>query len=115
MTFVMLTAGIDLSVGSNMYLSAMAAGYVMQNPALQGPWGVALALLAGMAAGTLFGAVNGFCVVVLRIAPFLVTLATLVAGRGIGTAITEVLRHRIPARPISPSGPDNSWASRCRS
>ena len=89
MTFVMLTAGIDLSVGSNMYLSAMAAGYVLQNPALQGPSGVALALAAGIAAGTLFGAVNGFCVVVLRIAPFLVTLATLVAGRGIGTAITE--------------------------
>ena len=32
MTFVLLTAGIDLSVGSNMYLSAMAAGYVLQNP-----------------------------------------------------------------------------------
>ena len=31
MTFVLLTAGIDLGVGSNMYLSAMAAGYVLQN------------------------------------------------------------------------------------
>ena len=35
MTFVLLTAGIDLSVGSNMYLSAMAAGYVLHNPGLQ--------------------------------------------------------------------------------
>ena len=97
MTFVLLTAGIDLSVGSNMYLSAMAAGYVLQNPGLQNPWGVALAILAGLATGTLFGAVNGFCVVVLRIAPFLVTLATLVAGRGLGTAITESFGIEYPA------------------
>ena len=34
MTFVLLTAGIDLSVGSNMYLSAMSAGYLMQIPGL---------------------------------------------------------------------------------
>lgn len=89
MTFVLLTAGIDLSVGSNMYLSAMAAGYLLQNPAFQNSWGVVAALLAGLCAGTLFGIVNAVCVVVLRITPFLVTLATLVAGRGIGTAITE--------------------------
>ena len=95
MTFVLLTAGIDLSVGSNMYLSAMSAGYLMQNPAFQNGWGVALAIAAGLLTGMAFGAVNGFCVVVLRITPFLVTLATLVAGRGLGTAITEVLRHRV--------------------
>jgi ribose/xylose/arabinose/galactoside ABC-type transport system permease subunit len=89
MTFVLLTAGIDLSVGSNMYLSAMAAGYLLQIPALQNSAGVALALIAGLAAGLLFGAINATCIVVLRISPFLVTLATLVAGRGLGTAITE--------------------------
>lgn len=97
MTFVLLTAGIDLSVGSNMYLSAMAAGYVMQIPALQNPWGVAAALIAGLVAGMLFGAINAFCVVVLRITPFLVTLATLVAGRGLGTAITESFGIEFPA------------------
>lgn len=97
MTFVLLTAGIDLSVGSNMYLSAMATGYMLQNPALQNPWGVVAALVAGLAAGTLFGVVNAFCIVVLRITPFLVTLATLVAGRGIGTAITESFGIEYPA------------------
>lgn len=97
MTFVLLTAGIDLSVGSNMYLSAMAAGYVLQNPAMQNSAGVVVALLAGLAAGTLFGAINGFCIVVLRITPFLVTLATLVAGRGLGTAITESFGIEYPA------------------
>lgn len=97
MTFVLLTAGIDLSVGSNMYLSAMATGYVLQVPALQNPGGVMVAILAGLLAGTLFGALNAFCVVVLRITPFLVTLATLVAGRGLGTAITESYGIEYPA------------------
>lgn len=96
MTFVLLTAGIDLSVGSNMYLSAMSGAYLMQVPALQNGWGVVAAILAGLLTGTLFGAVNAFCVVVLRITPFLVTLATLVAGRGLGTAITESFGLQLP-------------------
>src|SRR5690606_34738882 len=45
MTFVLLTAGIDLSVGSNMYLSAMATGAILTNPAMQNEFGVALAIL----------------------------------------------------------------------
>jgi ribose/xylose/arabinose/galactoside ABC-type transport system permease subunit len=43
-----------------------------------------------------FGAVNAFCIVQLRIAPFIVTLATLVAGRGLGTAITESFGIEMP-------------------
>ena len=97
MTFVLLTAGIDLSVGSNMYLSAMSAGYLLQNPAFHNDWGVAAAIVVGLATGTLFGAVNAFCIVVLGITPFLVTLATLVAGRGLGTAITESFGIEFPA------------------
>jgi ribose transport system permease protein len=89
MIFVLLTAGIDLSVGSNMYLSAMAAGYFLQIPAMQNDFGAVAAIVVGLCAGAIFGAVNAFCIVVLRITPFLVTLATLVAGRGLGTAITE--------------------------
>lgn len=97
MTFVLLTAGIDLSVGSNMYLSAMSAGYLLQNPAFQNGWGVALAIAAGLLTGVAFGAVNGFCIVFLGITPFLTTLATLVAGRGLGTAITESFGIEYPA------------------
>jgi ribose transport system permease protein len=97
MTFVLLTAGIDLSVGSNMYLSAMSAGYLLQNPAFHNGWGVAAAIVVGLATGALFGAVNAFCIVVLGITPFLVTLATLVAGRGLGTAITESFGIEFPA------------------
>jgi ribose/xylose/arabinose/galactoside ABC-type transport system permease subunit len=85
MTFVLLTAGIDLSVGSNMYLSALFAGLAMRQPGIGVVGGLSVALLTG----ALFGAINAFCIVNLRIAPFMVTLATLVAGRGVGTAITE--------------------------
>jgi ribose transport system permease protein len=96
MTFVLLTAGIDLSVGSNMYLSAMAAGYLLQVPELQNAFGVGLAVAVAILAGALFGAVNAVCIVGLRITPFLVTLATLVAGRGLGTAITESFGIQFP-------------------
>jgi ribose transport system permease protein len=97
MIFVLLTAGIDLSVGSNMYLSAMAAGYLMQNPAFQNGPGVAIAIVVGLVAGIAFGTINAFCIVILGISPFLVTLATLVAGRGLGTAITESFGIEFPA------------------
>jgi ribose/xylose/arabinose/galactoside ABC-type transport system permease subunit len=89
MTFVLLTAGIDLSVGSNMYVSAMIIGYLLQAPGLQGGFGVFAALVVGLAAGAAFGAINAFCIVFLEIAPFLVTLATMVAGHGLVTAITQ--------------------------
>lgn len=89
MTFVLLTGGIDISVGSNMYVSAMVVGYLLQNPALDNVFGVALGIVVGLATGTIFGAINAFCIVKLRITPFLVTLATLVAGHGLVTAITE--------------------------
>ena len=93
MTFVLLTGGIDLSVGSNMYVSAMTVGYFLQLPGFQGGFGVFAGIVVGLATGAAFGAVNAFCVVVLRITPFLVTLATMVAGHGLVTAITESVRH----------------------
>lgn len=85
MTFVLLTAGIDLSVGSNMYLSSVIAGLLMRQAGL----GVVPALLVAMLVGTLYGAINAFFIVRLKIIPFMVTLGTLVVGRGIGTALTE--------------------------
>ena len=85
MTFVLLTAGIDLSVGSNMYLSSVVAGLLMRQAGLE----VLPALIVAMAVGTLYGAINAFCIVRLRIVPFMVTLATLVIGRGLGTFLTD--------------------------
>lgn len=85
MTFVLLTAGIDLSVGSNMYLSSVVAGLLMRQAGLE----VLPALIVAVAVGTLYGAINAFCIVRLKIVPFMVTLATLVIGRGLGTFLTD--------------------------
>ncbi|MBA3872552.1 MAG: ABC transporter permease [Anaerolineae bacterium] len=92
MTFVLLTAGIDISVGSNMYLSSLVAGLLFRDQ----NFGVVAALLAALVTGALLGAFNAFCIVRLRIIPFIVTLATLVAGRGLGTVLTESVTLDFP-------------------
>lgn len=94
MTFVLLTAGIDLSVGSNMYLSAVCAGMLMRSTGID----VLPALLVSLAVGTLFGAFNAFAIVKLKIIPFMVTLATLVIGRGLGTALTQSQQIDFPEK-----------------
>ncbi|MEW5959412.1 MAG: ribose ABC transporter permease [Chloroflexota bacterium] len=85
MTFTILTAGIDLSVGSVMALAgALAAGLAVR----QG-WGtyggIGLALLAGMAVG----AINGVLIVKGGMPPFVATLAMLAVGRGFTLVYTE--------------------------
>src|SRR5690606_22026155 len=85
MTFVLLTGGIDLSVGSNMYLSSVVAGLLMRQIGLD----VLPAILVALVVGGLYGAFNAFCIIRFKIVPFMVTLATLVIGRGIGTALTS--------------------------
>jgi len=79
MTFVILTAGIDLSVGSALCLSAIVVALV-----LRGGADATVAVLAGLGAGALCGSLNGTCIVAGRLAPFIVTLGTLWAFRGVG-------------------------------
>lgn len=79
MTFVILTAGIDLSVGSLLALSGAIAAGLMVTAGV--PW--PLAALCGLAAGTLLGAANGLAVTVFRIPPFIATLGMLSIGRGL--------------------------------
>jgi ribose transport system permease protein len=83
-TFVLLTAGIDLSVGSVMYLAPLIAGFAMREAGI----GVAGGLLVAVAVGGLLGAINAAAIVGLRIVPFIVTLATLFAFRGFGAFLT---------------------------
>lgn len=94
MTFVLLTGGIDLSVGSNMYLSAVAAGLLMRQAGFE----VLPALMVSLLVGTAFGAFNAFCIVKLRIIPFMTTLGTLVIGRGLGTWLTDSKQIDFPER-----------------
>jgi ribose/xylose/arabinose/galactoside ABC-type transport system permease subunit len=94
MTFVLLTAGIDLSVGSNMYLSAVVAGLLMRSTGMD----VFPALIVSLLVGIAFGAFNAFCIVKLKIIPFMTTLGTLIIGRGIGTALTESKQIDFPEK-----------------
>ncbi len=77
MTFIILTGGIDLSVGSNIAVSGMF-GIVVLNATNS----TVLAVLSTLILATAFGAVNGFLVGRLKIAAFIVTLAMQFVGRG---------------------------------
>ena len=71
-TLIILTAGIDLSVGAIMVLASVAMGHL----ALSLGWPPELALIAGIAAGGICGALNGLFITLLRLPPFIVTLGT---------------------------------------
>lgn len=90
-TFVLLTGGIDLSVGSIMFLSAAVAARLIV--AGQPLW---LAFAAILAIGGLFGAVNAFFITRLKILPFIVTLSTQFAGRGLSLFITRTRAMNLP-------------------
>lgn len=78
MTFVILTGGIDLSVGSILAASAMIAVIVSLVP----DYGM-LGIPAAMAVGLAFGLANGALIAFLRLPPFIVTLGSLTAVRGV--------------------------------
>lgn len=84
MTLIIITAGIDLSVGAATALCAVVLGLAAEAGAPV--WvAIALALLTGAAGGAL----NGTLVAWLRVHPLIVTLATLAAFRGIAMALTR--------------------------
>jgi ribose transport system permease protein len=98
MTFTILTAGIDLSVGSLMALcGALAAGLSTRQGLGTAP-AIALALLAGMA----LGGVNGLLIVKGGMPPFVATLAMLAVARGLTLVYTE-------GRPIAGLSPAFLW------
>lgn len=94
MTFVILTGGIDLSVGSILASSAMIAVVTSLSPSFG-----ALAVPAAMAIGLCFGLINGCLIAFLRLPPFIVTLGTLTAVRGVARLIgndTTVFNSDLP-------------------
>jgi ribose transport system permease protein len=78
MTFVILTGGIDLSVGSILAGSAMVAILASHIP----DWGL-LGIPAALAIGLAFGLANGILISAMRLPPFIVTLGSLTAVRGV--------------------------------
>ena len=82
MCFVIMTGGIDLSVGSVAALSSVAAALLSHH-------GLIVAVPAGVAVGFAMGVLNAFIIIKLRIVPFIATLATMLAARGMGLVLAD--------------------------
>ena len=90
-TLVVITGGIDLSVGSVISLASVAGAMVMSDPTglLAGrPVAVPAALATMLAAGAAVGLFNGAAVTLLRMPPFIVTLTTMMFVRGLAIWLT---------------------------
>jgi ribose transport system permease protein len=104
-TYVIITAGIDLSVGAVLVFSGVIAAKLMN--AMGGDnWGVILAGLAtALAAGLAWGLINGFLVAKAKIPAFIVTLGTLGMSLGAGYLITGGVDEReVPFKLVSDVG-----------
>jgi galactofuranose transport system permease protein len=82
MTFVIITGGIDLSVGSLYVLGGVVAAYASQ-------WGLIAAFAAPLLVCGAIGVINGALIAYTRMAPFIVTLAALLGARGLMRAISD--------------------------
>ena len=84
MTGIIAAGGIDLSVGSMLALTSVTLAQT-----LTWGWSPAWALLATLAVGSAAGALNGILITSLRIVPFIVTLGTMLAYRGLAEALAD--------------------------
>ncbi len=98
MTFVILTAGIDLSVGSLLALTSAVMGVVLTRVAEpSGGTLIAAAVLGAIAAGALAGAMQGAVIVRWRVPPFICTLGMMTVARGLALVLTQQQTiHGIP-------------------
>ncbi|MGI6239710.1 MAG: ABC transporter permease, partial [Christensenellales bacterium] len=99
-SFVIMTGGIDLSIGTNMMCAALIGGYAF------GTWGwpLWLALAIVPLIGLLFGIGNGLMVAKLKLPPFIATLGTMLVTQGFGSIVTSVQTQRYPT-----IGTANEW------
>jgi ribose transport system permease protein len=93
MTLIIISGGIDLSVGS-----ILAVAGLFGTMAIKAGQPIPIAILVGIAAGFVCGLLNGLMITRFKIAPFIVTLGTLGAYRGIALVVSKGLPvHDIPA------------------
>jgi rhamnose transport system permease protein len=85
MTLIIVTAGIDLSVGSMLGLAAIVLGVAWKNLGLP----LELAIVVAIATGGLAGAVNGLFITRVGVPPLIMTLATLALYRGLAEGISQ--------------------------
>lgn len=95
MVLVIITGGIDLSVGSVMGLSSLVTALAFQHG-----WGAASAVTAGLVVGLAMGCFNGFLITRIMLPPFIATLGTMSIGRGLMYIVTKGV-------PVTPDVPDD--------
>lgn len=91
-TFVIITGGIDLSIGTIMMCGALIGGYMYSQLAVP----MALALLFVVLITTLFGTCSGLLISKLKLPPFIATLGIMMMSQGLGSIITNVQTQRYP-------------------
>ncbi len=135
MTFVILTGGIDLSVGSIVGFTGIIAGLLINQGLEIGVLGVVIyphtwmVLVISLAAGTFLGAISGFIITRFNVAPFIATLGMLLVARGLAGLHQRrqdvpqpdrqggAGQHRLPraghrgSSSASCPGPSSSWSS----
>ncbi|RBW68265.1 ribose ABC transporter permease [Bacillus taeanensis] len=84
MTYVIITAGIDLGVGSVLGLSSVIVAGLVSNG-----FPLVIVLLAGVVIGALSGGINGFFITKFKMAPFIVTLGMMAAARSVALVYTD--------------------------
>lgn len=82
-TFPLITAGVDLSIGTGLVCYSLFGGYLITFAG----WPVWAGMLATVMLGIVFGVINGSLVAFLELPPFLVTLCTCMITRGVGAII----------------------------
>ncbi len=99
-TFVIITGGIDLSIGTVMMCSAMVGGVAFS----MWGWPLWLALVLVPITGLAFGTINGILVAKLKLPPFIATLGTMLVAQGFSSIISRVQTQRYPT-----IGSANAW------
>lgn len=89
MLLVILTGGIDLSVGSIAAVGGMMISLTLVVCRMASPLGLVVSILITLLAGILLGSISGFLISYANMAPFVVTLAMMTIARGIGYLITN--------------------------
>ena len=84
-TFVIITGGIDLSLGTGMALCAVISGVLIVNAG----WPVPLGVLGAVLFGGLIGFINGLNIALLRLPPFIATLAMMLVAQGLALVISR--------------------------
>jgi ribose transport system permease protein len=103
-TFVLITAGVDLSVGSVAILGEVVAAKTIINAGGEGTFDAALGIGAGIGVGVLVGIINGVGVAYLKVPPLIVTLGTMLAGVSAAQILTDGVN--VPNRTLSGLGND---------